>query len=87
KHLEAGTIKALAIASDNRDPQVPNVPTLKESGINMSFALERGVVAPKGTPKEVIDMWAGIIKQAVDDPGLQAAMAAKGTGLRYQGPA
>ena len=28
----------------------------------------------------------GIIKQAVDDPGLQAAMAAKGTGLRYQGP-
>jgi tripartite-type tricarboxylate transporter receptor subunit TctC len=32
-------------------------------------------------------MWAGIIKQAVDNPSLQKAMAAKGTGLRYQGPA
>ena len=86
KHLEAGTIKALAIANDNRDPQLPNTPTLKERGIDMSFALERGVVAPKGTPKEIIDMWAGIIKQAVDNPSLQKAMAAKGTGLRYQGP-
>ena len=52
KHLEAGTIKALAIANDDRDPKLPNTPTLKERGINMSFALERGVVAPKGTPKE-----------------------------------
>ena len=86
KHLEAGTIKALAIASDGRDSQIPNVPTLQERGIDMTFALERGVVAPKGTPREIIEMWAGIIKQAVDDPGLQAAMAAKGTGLRYQGP-
>ena len=86
KHLEAGTIKALAIANDDRDPKLPNTPTLKERGINMSFALERGVVAPKGTPKEIIDMWAGIIKQAVDNPSLQKAMAAKGTGLRYQGP-
>ena len=86
KHLEAGTIKALAIASDGRDSQIPNVPTLQERGIDMTFALERGVVAPKGTPREIIDMWAGIIKQAVDNPSLQKAMAAKGTGLRYQGP-
>ena len=52
----------------------------------MTFALERGIVAPKGTPREIIDMWAGIIKQAVDNPSLQAAMDAKGTGLRFQGP-
>ena len=87
KHLQAGTIKALAIASDARDKQIPDVPTLKEAGYDMTFALERGIVAPKGTPKEIIDMWAGIIKQAVDDPGLQKAMDAKGTGLRFQGPA
>jgi len=87
KHLQAGTIKALAIAADNRDKQIPDVPTVKEAGYDMTFALERGVVAPKGTPKEIIDMWAGIIKKAVDDPGLQKAMDAKGTGLRFQGPA
>jgi len=86
KHLEAGTIKPLAIAADDRDKAIPDVPTLKELGYDMTFALERGIVAPKGTPREVIDMWAGIIKQAVDNPSLQAAMDAKGTGLRFQGP-
>jgi tripartite-type tricarboxylate transporter receptor subunit TctC len=86
KHLQAGTIKPLAIAADSRDKQIPDVPTLMEAGFDMTFALERGIVAPKGTPREVIDMWAGIIKQAVDNPTLQAAMDAKGTGLRFQGP-
>jgi tripartite-type tricarboxylate transporter receptor subunit TctC len=86
KHLQAGTIKPLAIAADDRDKAIPDVPTLKEVGYDMTFALERGIVAPKGTPREVIDMWAGIIKQAVDNPSLQAAMDAKGTGLRFQGP-
>ena len=86
KHLQAGTIKPLAIAADDRDKAIPDVPTLKEAGYDMTFALERGIVAPKGTPREVIDMWAGIIKQAVDNPSLQAAMDAKGTGLRFQGP-
>ena len=86
KHLEAGTIKPLAIAADDRDKAIPDVPTLKELGYDMTFALERGIVAQKGTPREVIDMWAGIIKQAVDNPSLQAAMDAKGTGLRFQGP-
>ncbi len=86
KHLQAGTIKPLAIAADSRDKQIPDVPTLKESGYNMSFALERGIMAPKGTPKDVIDMWAGIIKQAMETKSLQDAMDAKGTGLRYQGP-
>ena len=86
KHLEAGTIKPLAIAADDRDKAIPDVPTLKELGYDMTFAMERGIVAPKGTPREVIDMWAGIIKQAVDNPSLQAAMDAKGTGLRFQGP-
>ncbi len=86
KHLQAGTIKPLAIAADSRDKQIPDVPTLMEAGFDMTFALERGIVAPKGTPREVIDMWAGIIKQAVDNPSLQAAMDAKGTGLRFQGP-
>ena len=52
----------------------------------MTFALERGVGA-KGHSREIIDMWAGIIKKAVDDPGLQKAMDAKGTGLRFQGSA
>lgn len=86
KHFESNALQGLAIAADERDPKVPDMPTLKELGVDMTFALERGIVAPKGTPKEVIDMWAGILKQAAEDPDLLAQMDAKGTGIRYQGP-
>ncbi|MEM1382920.1 MAG: tripartite tricarboxylate transporter substrate binding protein [Pseudomonadota bacterium] len=87
KHMESGALQAFAIAADERAPQLPDLPTLKELGVDMTAALERGIVVPKGTPPEIIDHWAGIFKQAVENPDLQAQMEAKGTGLRYQGPA
>jgi tripartite-type tricarboxylate transporter receptor subunit TctC len=45
--------QGIGIANDNRDPQLPNTPTLKERGINMSFALERGIMAPKVRQKRL----------------------------------
>ncbi|MEM7508650.1 MAG: tripartite tricarboxylate transporter substrate binding protein [Pseudomonadota bacterium] len=86
KHLESGALQAFAIASEERAPQLPDLPTLKEVGVDMVSALERGIVAPKGTPREVVDYWAGVFKAALEDPSLQEQMAAKGTGLRFQGP-
>ena len=64
KYIESGELKAYAIAADKRDPALPNLPTLKEKGVDLSFSLKRGVVAPKGTPKDVIDMWAGVLKKS-----------------------
>ena len=87
KHLESGALQGFAIAADERAKQLPDMPTLKELGVDMTFALERGIVAPKGTPQDVLDMWAGVFKAAVENPDLQAQMDAKGTGLRFQGPA
>ena len=86
KHLESGALQAFAIAADERAPQLPELPTLKELGVDMTAALERGIVVPKGTPKETIDYWAGVFKAAAENPDLKAQMDAKGTGLRYQGP-
>lgn len=87
KHLTSGALKAVAIAADERAAQLPDLMTLREQGMELDYALERGMVAPKGTPKEVIDLWAGIIEKATQNPELQEALAAKGTGLRFQGPA
>jgi tripartite-type tricarboxylate transporter receptor subunit TctC len=87
KYLEGGELKGFAIAADERAKQLPNMPTLKEVGVDMTFALERGIVAPKGTPKDVIDVWAGVFKAAAENPDLLAQMDAKGTGVRYMGPA
>ena len=86
KHLESGALQGFAIAADERAKQLPDMPTLLELGVDMTFALERGIVAPKGTPKEVVDAWAAVFKAAVENPDLIAELDAKGTDLRYQGP-
>ena len=87
KHLESGALQGFAIAANERDPQLPDMPTLKELGVDMEFALKRGVVAPKGTPPEVVEMWSQVFKAAAENEGLLEQMAAKGTGIQWQGPA
>ncbi|MAH85162.1 MAG: hypothetical protein CBB68_13020 [Rhodospirillaceae bacterium TMED8] len=86
KYIESGELKAYAIAAEKRDPALPDLPTLKEMGVDMVFSLKRGVVAPKGTPKDVIDMWANVMKKASEDPDLLKQMKAKGTGIQWIGP-
>jgi tripartite-type tricarboxylate transporter receptor subunit TctC len=52
----------------------------------MIYALQRGIVAPKGTPKGIITYWADVFKKAAADPGFLKQMDAKGTGVEYVGP-
>jgi tripartite-type tricarboxylate transporter receptor subunit TctC len=47
-------VRVLAITGDRRLPSLPDVPTLKESGVDLTMALWRGIAAPKGTPEPVI---------------------------------
>ncbi len=54
-HVENGTLRLLAIASDERHPDFPDVPTLKEKGIAATMGNYSGFVAPKGTPAEYIE--------------------------------
>ena len=82
-----GTLKAFAIAADKRSPLVPDLPTLKELGVDMNFSLTRGVVVPKGTSKDKIEHWAAIFKKATQNAAFKKSMAAKGTSLVYKGPA
>jgi len=52
--IEAGKVRPLAHMADKRDPAFPDVPTLKELGINWSLGAWRGIAAPKGTPPEIV---------------------------------
>jgi tripartite-type tricarboxylate transporter receptor subunit TctC len=47
-------VRVLAITGDKRLASLPDVPTLKESGVDLTMALWRGIAAPKGTPEPVI---------------------------------
>ncbi len=87
KYMETGELKGFAIAAAERSKHLPDMPTLKELGVDMVYALDRGIVAPKGTPKEVVDHWSQVFKQAAEDPGLMKQMDAKGTDVNWVGPA
>ncbi len=54
--IEAGRVRPLAIMAEQRDPKYPDVPTLREMGIDWTAAAWRGITAPKGTPKEIVDV-------------------------------
>ncbi len=86
KYMEGGELQGFAIAAAERSEFLPEMPTLREVGVDMLFALERGIVAPKGTPRDVIDHWSAIFKMAAEDTDLLAQMDAKGTGVSYQDP-
>ena len=87
KYLESGELKAYAIAAEERSKHLPNLPTLKELGVDLVYALKRGIVAPKGTPKDVIEAWSKIFKKAAENPDLMKQMDAKGTDVQWVGPA
>lgn len=54
-HIKAGKLKALAITTNKRSPALPDVPTLDESGLKgFNLGTWFGVMAPVGTPREVI---------------------------------
>jgi tripartite-type tricarboxylate transporter receptor subunit TctC len=53
KLAKAGKIRLLAIPSPQRNPLIPDVPTMKELGYNVDLLLFRGLSVPKGTPKPI----------------------------------
>ncbi len=81
-----GNLKAFAIAANSRSDLIPDVPTLRELGVDMTFSLTRGVMLPKGTPREIVDYWAEVFKGPTEDADFVADQAAKGTTVEYLGP-
>ena len=63
--IEAGKIRALATMAEKRDPAFPNVPTLKELGINYSMGAWRGIALPKGASPEIVAMYEKAIGKIV----------------------
>lgn len=84
ENLEQGKLKALGIASEKRAPQIPEIPTLKEQGINVIFGVNRGWFAPKGTKKEVIDLILSALSKAATDKRLVKDLYEKGTYVDYR---
>jgi tripartite-type tricarboxylate transporter receptor subunit TctC len=85
-HIKAGRFKALAVALPQRDPTLPDVPTLRELGIDVAtWGSIKGVAAPAGTPKEVVQYIDGTIKKICSDPEFLKLMASINQPVLYLG--
>jgi tripartite-type tricarboxylate transporter receptor subunit TctC len=84
--VDAGQLKFLAIASEKRNPEMPDVPTLKELGLNIVYEVVRGLMVPKGTPEPVRAKLAEACKQATADTAFAEAMKLQGTEVAHLDP-
>ena len=66
--IKGGTIKVYAIAAAQRLESLPDVPTTKEAGVDFIFSAWNAMVAPKGTPGDIIDKLSAALSKALDDP-------------------
>ena len=73
-HIKAGKLRALAVTTAQRSPELPDVPTVAETVPGYEASAFFGLVAPKGTPPEVIDILNKQINGALKDPGMQAKL-------------
>ncbi|WP_415816432.1 tripartite tricarboxylate transporter substrate binding protein [Bordetella tumbae] len=76
-------MRVLAQASEKRSPLGKDVPTFKELGVDLVFASERGIVAPKGLPPEVSEKLREALKKVAANPEFQAQMKQQFTEMDY----
>ena len=76
-HVQAGTVKMLAVTTPKRSPLMPDVPTLKESGIDVEADAWNGLIAPAGTPQDVLAKIQREVAEAINTPELKAKFAAQ----------
>jgi tripartite-type tricarboxylate transporter receptor subunit TctC len=77
--IDSGAVKAFAVTGDARSPALPNVPTFKEAGVkDFDLASWNVLLAPKGTPADVLALLRRETALALDDPKVRELYIAQG---------
>jgi tripartite-type tricarboxylate transporter receptor subunit TctC len=85
--VTAGKVKGIALLSEKRVPNLPNVPTAAESGVQgFEVPIWYGMLAPSGTPRELIGRLNAEIVKALASPDLRDKLAASGIESRTSTP-
>ena len=86
-HLQAGRLRPLAVTTSERSPKLPDVPTTAEAGypkMNSPFWL--GVVAPAGTPPEIVNKLNAAFREALNDPATRQRLDTLGAEIKIDTP-
>lgn len=74
-HAKSGAIKILAVSTAHRSPYLPDVPTLKEAGIDVEADAWNGLIAPGGTPKSVAEKISKDVSEIIRQPAVREKLA------------
>ena len=86
--IKAAKLRPIAITSKKRSPLLPNIPTFAEAGYPKVEVLNwQGLIAPKGTPKAIIDKLNASANEALKDPQLRELMLSQGNEIGGGTPA
>ena len=83
--IAAGQLRCLAVFSEERMKDFPNVPTAREQGIDFVLGQWRGLAVPSGTPADRVEVLHDAFKAALEDPDLQKLAKKAGITLEYMG--
>ena len=73
--LDAGNLRLLAVFSDARLPELPQVPTVQELGYGIVVTKFRGLMGPRGLPPGIVAAWEQGVRQVLEDPEYRASYA------------
>lgn len=86
QYVKAGKLRALAVTSRERNPALPDVPTMIEAGLKgFEVVGFYGVLAPAGTPKPIVDKLSAAFKAALDAPDVRQKMVTQGADPAFLG--
>ena len=79
QHIKAGTLRPIALGAPERAPTAPDVPTTAEVGMpDILIQNWYGVIAPGGTPENIVNLLNAVTNQAMDDPQVKQKLADQG---------
>ena len=86
-NIASGKIRALAVTTKKRDPQMPNVPTMDEAGVKgYDATIWLALLAPKGTPADVVKTLNAAVTKVLSTPDAKKLMATAGVDVAPSSP-
>jgi tripartite-type tricarboxylate transporter receptor subunit TctC len=87
QYARQGRVRALAVTSRERNAALPDTPTMIEAGIaGFEVVGFYGMLAPAGTPKDVLARLADAFRQALETPDIRSKMVTQGADPAFLGP-
>jgi len=86
-HIKGGKVRAIALASTQRNPAVPDVPTMSEWGLqDFDVGTWSTLIGPKGTPADVVQKINAAVADVLSDPAIRKRLIDEGSEIRIMSP-